>query len=469
VNIPEKGQDQQAVLAELDGLHKGDADWRGARTFSLVYYKDARHSAFLIEAYAKFFSENFLNPMAFKSLKKMESEVVRMTASLFHGDDNVVGTMTSGGTESLLLVVQAMRDRAGIKNPEIVLPISAHPAFDKAAHYFGVTLRHAPLKSDYSVDVDAMKRLINKNTVMLAASAPQYPHGVMDSIEDIAKIALERGLPFHVDACIGGFMLPWVEKLGYPVPPFDFRVPGVTSMSADVHKYGFAAKGASVILYKDMSYLEPQFFVATEFPGGIYASPGMAGTRPGGAIAAAWAALKSIGQNGYLETAKSAMETTKAFAEGIRSIPGLEILGNPVMSLLAFKSADPTLNIFSIAERLEQKGWDMCRQQKPASIHLTLTAHHATVKIEFLRDLREAADWARAHPGAAAEGSAAMYGMAARLPARGLVRDGVMKVMREMYGPKGAQFAPAARDRAAEAASRFFMAWDKVKSLFTPR
>lgn len=469
--IPKTGVPREKILAEFDTLRQGDADWRGGRTFSLVYHRDDEHSALLKEAYGRFLSENFLNPMAFKSLKTMESEVVRMSASMLNGDGQTVGTMTSGGTESLLLAVQTMRDRARakkpwIRKPELVMPRSAHVAFDKAAHYFGVTIRRAELKPDFTVDVAAMEKLVNRNTIMLVASAPQYPHGVLDDIESIGALAQRKKIPFHVDACIGGFLLPWVEKLGYPVRPFDFRVPGVTSISADLHKFGYAAKGASVILYRSMDYLKHQFFIATDFPGGIYASPGMAGTRPGGAIAAAWAALRSIGEDGYLKTAKTGMETTKAFADGIAAIPGLEIMGKPVMTILAFRSNDPGTDVFSIASRLEEKGWNMDRQHKPSCLHLTLTAHHATVKDAFLSDLREAAAWAKLHPEAASKGDAAMYGMMAKLPARGLVRTGVQQVLEKMYGPEGGVMQALAPDPMVEAASRVLKFGEKVLRFF---
>ncbi len=471
VHIPKTGVPREQILSEFDALRAGDADWRGARTFSLVYHRDDEHSAFLKEAYGRFFSENFLNPMAFKSLKKMESEVVSMSAAMLHGDAQTVGTMTSGGTESLLLAVQTMRDRARakqpwIRKPEMVMPRSAHVAFDKAAHYFGVKIRYAELAADFTVDVRSVEKLINRNTIMLVASAPQYPHGVLDDVSSIGALALRKNIPFHVDACIGGFLLPWVEKLGYPVAPFDFRVPGVTSISADLHKFGYAAKGASVLLYKSMDYLRHQFFIATDFPGGIYASPGMAGTRPGGAIAAAWAALRSIGEDGYLKTAKLGMETTKAFAEGIAAIPGLEIMGKPVMTILAFRSVDPGVDVFSIASRLEEKGWHMDRQQKPPCLHVTLTAHHATVKDAFLADLEEAAAWAKLHPEAASKGDAAMYGMMAKLPARGLVRSGVQQVLEKMYGPDGGVMEALPPDPMVERASRILKFGEKVLRFF---
>lgn len=468
MRIPTAGLPAEQVLAELDAMHGGDADWHGARTFSLVYHRDDAHTELLKQAYGRFFCENFLNPMAFKSLLHMENDVVRMTSGMLHGDGKVVGTMTSGGTESLLLVVQAMRDRARaqrpwVRRPEIVMPRSAHVAFEKAAHYFGLKIRFSELRDDFTADPAALEKLVGRNTILIAASAPQYPHGVLDPIEEIGRLALRKNIPFHVDACIGGFLLPWVERLGHPVAPFDFRVPGVTSMSADLHKFGFTAKGASVLLYKDMDYLRHQFFISTEFPGGIYASPGMAGTRPGGAIAAAWAALRVLGEEGYLKTAAEAMRTAAAYAEGIRAVPGLEIMGRPVATLLAFRSVDPSVDIFSVASRLTEKGWNMDRQQKPVCLHLTLTAHHESVRRRFLDDLREAAAWAKEHPEAASQGDAAMYGVTAKLPLRGMVRANVRKVLESMYGAEGASFEGLAEDPLAEAASRLLKFSDKVK------
>jgi glutamate/tyrosine decarboxylase-like PLP-dependent enzyme len=439
-SIPKEGQDKAALLEALAEMKKGDADWRAGRTFSLVYHGGDEHLAFLKEAHNTFFSENGLNPMAFKSLKRMEAEVVQMTASMLHGGPETVGTMTSGGTESVLLAVKACRDRARklkpwIKEPEMVVPATAHVAFDKAGHYFDVKIRYAKVTSDLVADVDDMRKLVGDNTVLIVASAPQYPHGVIDPITEIGALAEERGVPFHVDACIGGFILPWVEKLGYAIPSFDFRVPGVTSMSADVHKYGYASKGASVILYRDMSYLRHQFFVSTDWSGGIYASPSMPGTRAGGPIAAAWASLHAIGEAGYLDHARRAMNAARAMKEGIASIPELEVLGDPPATIVTFGSRDKSANIYAIADRLEALGWNVDRQQKPESIHTTLTSHHEDKVQLFLDDLRGAVREAKAHPEDRGKGNAAMYGMMAKVPFRGMVKHSVEKVMESMYGP----------------------------------
>lgn len=444
VTIPEEGVAKDDILETMRGYREGDADWKAGRTWSLVYYAGDEHYDLLKEAYTMFMSANGLNPMAFKSLKRMEAEVVRMTADMLNGDEEVVGTMTSGGTESILMAVKAARERAGFlqkwpMRPEIVAPRTIHPAFSKAAHYFGAKMRYVDLDEDYRADVEAIERAVGPRTMLIAASAPQYPHGMVDPIEEIAEIARRKGVPFHVDACFGGFMLPWLEKLGHDVPVFDFRVDGVTSMSADVHKYGYAAKGASVVLYRDMSYLKHQFFVETEFPGGIYASPTMAGTRPGGAIAAAWAAMKSLGQDGYTELAKESMEAKTELVDGIEAIGALEIVGSKHATVVAFRSKDAQVDTYALADQLQERGWAFDRQQKPASLHCTVNAHNAPVIGEFLADLEEAVEHVSAHPELSSEGDAAMYGMMAKIPVRSAVKMSVRKVMEEMYGKNAAE------------------------------
>ncbi len=454
LRIPSDGRARDELLATMDAYRADDARWRDGRCFSLVYFAGEEHERTLMAAHERFFMENALNPMAFKSLKRMESEVVQMTASMLHGPDSAVGTMTSGGTESILMAVKAARDRARakrpwVRSPELVAPRTIHPAFDKAAHYFGLRLRHTPVRDDGTADVDALRRAITRNTVLVAASAPQYPHGVLDPIEEIAAVARARSVPFHVDACIGGFVVPWVERLGYPVAPFDFRVEGVTSMSADLHKYGLGAKGASVVLYRDMSYLTHQFFIATDFPGGVYASPSALGTRPGGTIAAAWAALMSLGEQGYLEHTRRAMEATRKLTEGVRAIPGLEVVGRPVATIFAYRATDPSVELYVVADRLAEKGWHVDRQHKPSTIHLTVTTQHLEHADAYLADLREAVDHARAHPELRGGGNAAMYGLMAKVPMRGMIKTQVRRAMEAMYGPAGAEVDPLKADQGA--------------------
>lgn len=418
-SLPKSKRSKDEVLAELRELRSEDARWKEGRTFSLVYYVDDELSRLLKEAYGEFMAENGLSPVAFPSLRRMEAEVVSMAAELFHGDDDVVGTMTSGGTESIMMAVKTAREWArnekGIARPEIIAPRSVHPAFEKAAHYFDVEIRHAATASDLRVDVRDVERLITPNTAMIVGSAPPYPHGVVDPITELAALAQARGLLCHVDACLGGFFLPFAKKLGRDIPPFDFSVPGVTSMSADLHKYGYAAKGASVVLHRNRALRRHQFYTYAEWPGGLYVSPSMTGTRPGGAIAAAWAVMHYLGEEGYLEHARRILATTDKLISGINAIPGLRVLGAPHAGVFAF--ASDSLNVYELGDAMEVRGWKLDRQQNPPALHCMITPAHERVADTLLADLRDcAAKLAAGEP--APEGSAAMYGMVGSIPDR---------------------------------------------------
>jgi glutamate/tyrosine decarboxylase-like PLP-dependent enzyme len=326
-------------------------------------------------------------------LRRFETQVVAMTAALLGSDGSVVGNMTTGGTESILLAVKTARDyaratRPHIRAPEIVMPITAHPAFDKAAQYFDLRVIHTPIDANFQADVAAMRAAITPNTILVVGSAPQYAHGIVDPIPEIAALARERGLLCHVDACVGGMMLPFVRKLGYPVPDFDFRVPGVTSLSVDLHKYGYAAKGASVILYRTCELRRHQIYVHTDWAGGIYASPTMTGTRPGGAMAAAWAIMNYLGEEGYLKIADAVMQTTQKLQAGIRALDGLYILGHPAMSVFAI-GAD-ALDVYEVGDELSARGWHLDRQHLPPCLHMTVNYAHAQSADQFLLDLADA-------------------------------------------------------------------------------
>lgn len=446
-SLPERGVPHAELLQAMQGLARHDVAWKEHRAFGLVYDHSEAHSEFVRQAHNLFMATNGLNPMAFQSLQQMEHEVVRITVGLLHGDDDVVGTMTSGGTESLLLAVLAYRQHARrrrpwVRRPEMVLPESAHAAFFKAGEYFDVKMVATPLQGDYRADVDAMGRAITRNTIALVGSAACYPYGVIDPIEEIGALGQARGLPVHVDACIGGFLLPFVEALGPEhqigaVPSFDFRVPGVTSMSADVHKYGYAAKGASVVMYRGMDYLRHQFSAATDWCGGVYASPTLAGTRPGGSIAAAWGALHALGRAGYLENAKAVMAIAKRFCDGINAVPGLTVLGKPAMSILAYGTSESGLSAYAIGDRLEERKWHVDRLQRPESLHMILNPGHAAILDEYLHDLREAVEYVRTHPSSAFEGSAPLYGLIAKAPLRRLVKSQVLAIVEKMYSAEG--------------------------------
>jgi glutamate/tyrosine decarboxylase-like PLP-dependent enzyme len=441
LSFPKKSQSEESVLNELNLAKSSDIDWHKGRAFSLVYPVSDAHHEFVKKAHNTFFSENGLNPMAFQSLRKFEHESVRMCADLFHGDHNTVGVLTSGGTESLLMMIKTYRDKARktkpwILKPEIIIPETAHSAIDKGAHYFDVKVRHAPVGVDYRVDIKAVKKLINRNTILLLGSAPQYPHGVVDPISLLGELGMKHGIPVHVDACVGGFVLPFMEKLGHSVPVFDFRVPGVTSISADLHKYGYAAKGASVLLYRSMNIMKHQFFVYTEWRGGgIYASPSFPGTRPGGPIASAWATLKKLGEEGYVEITKKLVETRDLFLKELQHIPELELVAYPDSTLVAFASKDESISVYAVADQLQAKGWYLDRQQKPESVHLTFTPVHAEVIGEFISDLKAAVKTVKEHPELNQSGQAAMYGMMAKIPLRGMIKTSVIGIMEKMYGP----------------------------------
>ena len=440
MNIPAQGRKADDILAELEAKSANDTKWKDGRVFSLVYHAGDQHAELLQKAHALYASANLLNPMAFGSLKQMEREIIEMAAGLFHGPASCVGTVTSGGTESILCAIAAYRDRARKKKPwilrpEIVCPTTIHPAFDKAAHYFGVRLVKVPVGADFRADVRAMAKAISWKTILILGSAPQYAHGVVDPIAELGALAQKKGLPLHVDACVGGYILPWLEQLGKKIPTWDFRVPGVTSISADLHKFAYAGKGASTLVWRSIEDMRHQIFVATDFPGGIYASPTMIGTRPGGPIAAAWATLQAFGADGYREIAAKAADAADRFRAGIKAIPGLTLLGDSHSTIVAY--APIGADAYALADRLEARGWTVDRQQRPASIHLTVTANHAPIVDDYLRDLRESLAELRANPSLAKSGSAPMYGMAAKMPIRRLVAGNVRKMIANMYAAGG--------------------------------
>jgi sphinganine-1-phosphate aldolase len=462
VTIPKEGENPENILAQIDTMKQEDVEWKEGRAWSLVYYVDDVHDKLLQAASSKLFSANYLNPLAFKSLHKMEQEVVHMTSGMLHGNTENVGVMTSGGTESIMLALFCYRQRAKklhpkITLPEVVAPITIHPAFDKAAVYFGLLIRKVPVDENRCASPAAMEKLINENTILIAASAPSYPNGVMDPIADIAAIANRHKLPFHVDACVGGFMLPWIEKLGYPIPPWDFRIAGVTSISADVHKLGYGAKGASVLVYKSMDYLRHQFMVTTDFPGGIYISPTLLGTRSGGPIAAAWAGMKHLGENGYLTLAQKLMDGAETLRKGLEALPNIKVIGTPCMNLISYATYGNKADIFVIADKLEEKGWMAERQQFPDCIHLTVLPTNVQVIDAYLNDLKEALSFASAHPEATAQGNAAIYGMMARIPFRGMVEKSVKKIMEDMY--ENVQTKPMVSGESANSALAKNPAW----------
>jgi len=428
-SLPKKGLSKDDILEETrTHLEAGDLDWQNGAMSGTVYNSSQELSQLMTEVYGLAAWTNPLHADAFPGLRKMEAEVVRMAATLFHGDKDSCGVVTTGGTESIILACKAYRDMAsrdrGVEYPEILAPVTAHAAFDKAADMLGMRMRHVPVDEvTKKVCVTSMRRMISSRTVMLVGSAPQFPHGVMDNIEEIAALGVRYDIPVHVDACLGGFLIAFMDEAGFPLSPYDFRVPGVTSISADTHKYGFAPKGSSVLVYKEKKYRDCQWFSFPDWPGGIYATPTIGGSRAGGIVAACWAALLYFGREGYVSTTRDIITVTRKIASAISTIPGLYIVGSPDVSIIAFDSHD--FNIYGLSDKLGERGWALNALQFPACVHLCVTRPHTLpgVADRFIKDVQEVTAEIMADPGSTNAGSAVMYGMAASMPDRSIVSD----------------------------------------------
>jgi len=392
----------QEVLRQVAEIGAKDLNWKQGRAFSLAYYAGAEVQEVADQALAMYASTNGLNADAFPSLRKFQSEVVQMVNAWVHGGDQAAGFMTSGGTESILLAVKGARERGrrekGITTPNVVLPTSAHAAFEKACYYFGLESRRIAVDAEWRADVTAMSAAIDSNTVLLVGSAPQYPQGVIDPISEIAALGLSMDINVHVDACMGGVTLPFLERLGLPITPWDFRVDGVTSISVDLHKYGYTAKGASVILHRNKKLRSYQTFVTENWLGGFYGSSGVLGTKSGGPMAAAWAVMNYLGDDGYLRLTKAAYDACQQLADAIEQFPELQLRARPDSTLLSFGAREthddslPMFDIYAVADLLAQRGWYVDKQSPPASLHCTVNAVHGAVIDDFLIDLRWAVD-----------------------------------------------------------------------------
>ncbi|HEV8003387.1 MAG TPA: aminotransferase class V-fold PLP-dependent enzyme [Planctomycetaceae bacterium] len=445
--LPAEGLNRQDVLGTMEDLQQREADrWESGLASGAVYNGDRGHIDFVSRVYTLHSQVNPLHTDLWPSAAKFEAEIVSMTAHMLNGDkadapvgseEGICGSVSSGGSESILLAMKTYRDWAkatkGINEPELVVPVSAHAAFHKAAQYFGLKLRVIPLDDEFCVDIPAMKAAVNKNTIALVGSACNFPYGTIDSIERLSEIAVEKGVGLHVDGCLGGFFLPWAEKLGQPVPPFDFRLPGVTSMSCDTHKYGYAPKGTSVVLYRGQALRRFQYFTTSDWPGGLYYSPTFSGSRPGGLSAACWAALVSIGEQGYLEATRQILAAVATMKRGVTEIPGLRLIGRTI-GVFAFLSTDEQLNMYQVLDRMSEKGWALTGLQRPAGIHISPTLRHAQpgVAERFVSDLKEAVALVRENPDFMG-GMAPIYGLAATVPDRSLVHGMLQQVMDVYY------------------------------------
>jgi sphinganine-1-phosphate aldolase len=388
----EDGRAADDVLAELDERRAREPDVHGARLFGLTYPSARPDLEELAHAvYVRYLYGNALNPFKFPEVAALEREVVETVGSLLHVPGGGGGCMTSGGTESILMSMLTSRERArarGVEPPRLVVPESAHPAYAKAAHYFDLEIDRVPLDAGYRADVAAAEALVGPETAAVVASAFSYPHGVMDPVTELAALAAEHGSGCHVDACIGGFVLPFLERLGHDVPPWDFRVPGVTEISADVHKYGYVPKGASTILHRDPDWSSHQMFLYDQWPSGLYGSPAIAGARPAAPIATAWAVLTYLGARGYDEIVGGLLATTAKVRGGIESLPGVDLAGTPIGPVLATRS--DSIDLYAVGDVLDDRGWNLNRNVEPRGLHLMLSPAHADVADALLADLTDA-------------------------------------------------------------------------------
>ncbi|KAG8221966.1 hypothetical protein J437_LFUL007807 [Ladona fulva] len=438
-HLPKKGWSSKKIMQEIEiNLKMGHYKWDEGFVSGCVYNFDKNLISLLTEVYGAASYTNPLHPDIFPGVCKMEAEVVRMCANLFHGGSESCGTMTSGGTESIMMACKAYRDYAveerGIKRPEMVMPNTAHPAFDKAAAYFKMKIIHVPVDPETTrVDVKAMEKSITKNTCMLVGSVPNFPYGTIDPIEEIAALGRKYKVPVHVDSCLGGFLTAFMDEAKLPHPPFDFAVPGVTSISADTHKYGFAPKGSSVVLYSEKKYLHHQYSVFPDWPGGVYGSPTVNGSRAGGIIAACWATLMYFGLEGYVNAAKKILKTTKYITEGLRKMDEIFVFGEPGTSVIAIGSDD--FHIYRLSEGLSKRGWNLNPLQFPCGIHLCVTLMHTAkgVADKFLQDVREEIAIVMKSPKDEVCGKMAIYGMAQSIPDRSVVGDFTRFFLDSMY------------------------------------
>ncbi len=414
--LPEHGRSHDDVIAELRAMAaEEDAFWETGKCSGTIYCGDHDHYAFMNEAFGLFAHVNALQRDMCPSQTRFEGEIIAMALDLMHADGNAVGLVTTGGTGSICHAVLAYRDYArsirGITQPNLIKPETAHPAFDKACHLFGVELRRAPVDPETTlVRLDWVADNIDDDTVAIVGSACNYGYGTIDPIAELGELALERGAGLHVDACLGGFILPFGQELGYDIPLFDFRIPAVTSISADTHKYGYAFKGTSTVLFRDKALRNAQYFFQTSWSGGKYCSPGIDGSRSGGLLAATWAAMVSLGREGYRRYARSIFETSAAMQDAVRSHPELRILGRPSF-LFSFTSDE--FDVYHVNDFMRTRGWRFNGQQYPNALHMAVTRPQTQPGVAgaFAADLADAVACAREqHAAGASPASGAIYG-----------------------------------------------------------
>ncbi len=421
--MPEHGRPHDEIVAELREMaQREDASWENGKVSGSMYCGDHDHYAFLDEAFSMYGHMNALQRDVCPSSTRFEGEMIAMGLDLMHAGaisgTEPAGLVTSGGSGSILHAMLAYREdgaRRGIERPNVVKPETAHPGFDKACHLLGIELRIAPIdQSTTLADIGEMRSRIDGNTVALVGSAGNYGYGTIDPIAELSDLALEHGAGLHVDGCLGGFILPWGEQLGYDIPPFDFRIPGVTTISADTHKYGYGLKGSSLLLFRDKALRDGQYFFQTSWSGGKYCSPGIEGSRSSGLLAATWASMVSLGREGYLRYAKAIFETAFAMQADVRTHPELRIMGNPTF---CFSFTSDEFDVYHVNDALRARGWRMNGQQYPNSIHMCVTRPQTRpgVREAWAVDLAAAVDYARAHKDEPAKSSSIYGGVAGGL------------------------------------------------------
>ena len=416
--MPSEGRSRDSILTELEGFaHDEDRNWESGKCSGTMYCGDHEHYEFMGRAFELFAHVNALQRDICPSMTKFEGEIIAMTLDMLHADavtdTEVAGLVTSGGSGSILHAVLAYREAAaarGVQRPNFIKAETGHPAFDKACHLLGVECRRVPVDTKTTqIDLDALTKRIDANTIAMVGSACNYGYGTIDPIAEMSTIALEHGVGLHVDGCLGGFILPWGQELGYPnIPVFDFRVPGVTSISADTHKYGYGFKGTSVLSFRDKALRNGQYFFMTDWSGGKYASPGIEGSRSGGLLAATWAAMVSFGRSGYLEYARRIFDTAFAMQDVVRSHAELRILGTPTF---CFSFTSDAFDIYHVNDHMRSKGWRFNGQQYPNAIHMAVTRPQTQPGIvdAFASDLADAVKYAHEHADEKPM-SAAIYG-----------------------------------------------------------
>ncbi|KAK1821867.1 Dihydrosphingosine phosphate lyase [Friedmanniomyces endolithicus] len=445
--LPTTGWSADQVRSELGKLGEmKHTRWEDGRVSGAVYHGGDELAELQAQAFKQFGVSNPIHPDVFPGVRKMEAEVVAMTLALFHApavedakaEGGGAGVTTSGGTESILMAVLAARQKAyherSVREPEMILPETAHTAFRKAGEYFGIRVHlvPCPAANNYRVHIASVRRLINSNTILLVGSAPNFPHGIVDDISALSRLALKHKLPLHVDCCLGSFIIPFLEKAGYPAPDFDFRVPGVTSISVDTHKYGFAPKGNSVVLYRSKQLRRYQYYVCPDWSGGVYASPSMAGSRPGALIAGCWASLMRMGEDGYLETCLKIVGARQRLEDAIRGSEklcrSLSVIGKPLVSVIAFQANEHAeqaerVDIYDVADGMSAKGWHLNALQDPAAMHVAVTMPIVGVVEELIADLEAVVGQCRGKATEKKGDAAALYGVAGALPDKRIVRE----------------------------------------------